>query len=89
MSKRILLSIGFLGVAWLIPAQAQELQQLTFAIGGGISAPLNPTSRYVGVSGNFVTGVGVNINKNNSIEKYPFTFDSSLMSINNSFEWVE
>ena len=68
MSKRILLPIGLLGVAWLIPAQAQELQQLTFAIGGGISAPLNPTSRYVGVSGNFVTGVGVNINKNNSIE---------------------
>ena len=60
--------IGFLGVAWLIPAQAQELQQLTFAIGGGISAPLNPTAKYVGVSGNFVTGAGVNINKNSSIE---------------------
>jgi hypothetical protein len=68
MSKKILFCIGFLSVAWLAPLKAQELQLLTFAIGGGISAPLNPTAQYVGVSGNFVSGAGVNINKNNSIE---------------------
>lgn len=68
MSKRILFLIGLLSAAWLIPLQAEELQLLTFTIGGGVSAPLNPTARYVGVSGNFVTGAGVNINKDNSIE---------------------
>ena len=68
MSKRTMFLVGFLSAVWLIPVRAQELQMLTFAIGGGVSAPLNPTAKYVGVSGNFVTGAGVNINKNNSIE---------------------
>jgi hypothetical protein len=69
MSKRILLFIGFLSTGWLIPVQAaEELSLLTFAIGGGVSAPLNPTARYVGVSGNFITTAGVNINGRNSIE---------------------
>jgi hypothetical protein len=68
MSKKILMAVGFLSAVWLTSLQAEELQALTFSIGGGISAPLNPTARYVGVSGNFVTSAGVNINKNSSIE---------------------
>jgi len=68
MSKRILLFIGFLSTGWLIPVQAEELSLLTFAMGGGVSAPLNPTARFVGVSGNFITSAGVNINGRNSIE---------------------
>jgi len=68
MSKRIVLFVGLLSVVRWMPLEAEELEKLTFAIGGGVSAPLNPTARFVGVSGNFVTGVGVNMNKNNSIE---------------------
>jgi hypothetical protein len=68
MSKKILLFTSFLSVVWLIPAEAQEPQKLTAVIGGGITAPLNPTAKYVGVSGNFSTGVGVNFNKHSSIE---------------------
>jgi hypothetical protein len=51
-----------------VVVEADELEALTFAIGGGVSAPLNPTARYVGTSGNFVTGVGVNMNKHSSLE---------------------
>lgn len=68
MSNKFLFLIGFLSAAGLVPLEAQELKALTFDIGGGVSAPLNPTADFVGVSGNFLTGAGVNINKNNSIE---------------------
>lgn len=36
-------------------------------MGGGVSTPLNPTGQYVGVSGNFSTGVGYNLDKKNTI----------------------
>jgi hypothetical protein len=68
MPKKILYLLAFLSIIWLAPLQAEEIQKLTFDIGGGVSAPLNPIARYVGTSGNFVTGAGVNLNKNNSIE---------------------
>jgi hypothetical protein len=68
MSKKILLFVSFLSIACLIPIEAQEFEKVTAAIGGGVSAPLNPTAKNIGVSGNFVTGIGVNMNKNNSIE---------------------
>jgi len=42
MSKKILMAVGFLSAVWLTSLQAEELQALTFSIGGGISAPLNP-----------------------------------------------
>jgi hypothetical protein len=46
---------------------AQDYSKLNFEIGGGVTAPLNPTARYAGVSGNFVTGAGYNIDQHHSI----------------------
>jgi hypothetical protein len=68
MSKKLLSYIVALSTVWLVPLEAEEPQLFNFNIGGGISAPVNPIAKYVGVSGNFVSGAGVNINKNNSIE---------------------
>ena len=72
MSQTILISISFLTSAWLIPLVAQDqlddLRTLNFNIGGGLSVPINPTASFVGVSGNFATGVGANFNQHNSIE---------------------
>jgi hypothetical protein len=64
------MSTVLLCVAWLSPLHAQdpEFRRLNFNIGGGLSVPLNPTARYVGVSGNGTTGVGVNFDKHNSVE---------------------
>lgn len=62
--------IWLLGCALLFPLQAQdsELQLLNFNVGGGLTVPLNPTGRYLGVNGNAGSGVGANFNKHNSIE---------------------
>ena len=67
MTKRILISLGSLSVAWILPLTAQDYPKLNFNLGGGISTPLNPTGKYVGVNGNFVVGGGYNIDKSNSI----------------------
>ena len=63
-------STVLLCAAWLSPLHAQdpEFRRLNFNIGGGLSVPLNPTARYVGVSGNGASGVGVNFDKHNSVE---------------------
>src|SRR5690242_6313281 len=68
MSKKLFSYIVALSTVWLVPLEAEELQLFNFNIGGGISAPLNPIARFVGVSGNFVSGAGVNLNKHSSIE---------------------
>jgi hypothetical protein len=67
MSKRVLISIILLSTAGLMGLQAQDFSKFNFNIGGGITTPLNPTSDFVGISGNFVVGAGYNINKKNSI----------------------
>jgi hypothetical protein len=70
MSRIISAFIWLLGSALLFPLQAQdsELQLLNFNVGGGLTVPLNPTGRYLGVNGNAGSGVGANFNKHNSIE---------------------
>lgn len=67
MSEKVLVSIGLMAVAGLMPLQAGDLDRLNFNIGGGISAPLNPLGAYAGVSGNFSLGAGYNINKSDSL----------------------
>ena len=70
MLRTISAFIWLLGCALLFPLQAQdsELQLLNFNVGGGLTVPLNPTGRYLGVNGNAGSGVGANFNKHNSIE---------------------
>jgi hypothetical protein len=70
MSRIISALIWLLGCAVLFPVRAQdsELQLLNFTVGGGLSVPLNPTARFLGVNGNAETGMGANFNKYNSIE---------------------
>jgi hypothetical protein len=70
MSGRSSALISLLGAACLFPlrAQDQELQMLNFNVGGGLSVPLNPTGRYLGVNGNAGSGMGANFDKHNSIE---------------------
>ena len=60
----------FLCAAWFSPlrGQDQELRRLNFNIGGGLSVPVNPTARYVGVNGNGAAGVGVNVDRYSSLE---------------------
>jgi hypothetical protein len=58
---------GVLAAVMIAPLHADDFKKFNFNIGGGVSTPLNPTGRYVGVSGNFVTGAGYNIDKHNSI----------------------
>src|SRR4051794_14648623 len=67
MSATILISLGLLSAASIIPLQAQDIPKLAFNIGGGISTPLNPTGKYAGVSGNFTAGTGYSLDRNNSI----------------------
>jgi len=59
-----------LGCAVLFPVQTldSEFQLINFNVGGGLSVPLNPTGRFLGVNGNADTGMGANFNKYNSIE---------------------
>jgi hypothetical protein len=67
MSKRIWTLCALLGVGWTLPVSAQDFSKLNFNIGGGPSTPLNPTGQFAGVSGNFDTGIGYNIDRKNSI----------------------
>ena len=61
MSRMIFAFIGLLGCALLFPLQAQdsEHQLFNYNVGGGLSVPLNPTGRYLGVDGNAGSGMGV------------------------------
>ena len=52
----------------LVRAQTDaDESRINSSLGGGLSAPLNPTARLAGVSGNAVAGVGYNINRRNSL----------------------
>ena len=66
-SRRIVVSLALIGVAVLLPLQAQDYSKFAFNMGGGITTPLNPTGAYAGVSGNYVVGAGYNINKSNAV----------------------
>lgn len=70
MVRRTAAMIVFLCAGWLalLHAQDQELRRLNFNVGGGLSIPLNPTARSVGVNGNATTGLGANIDRHNSVE---------------------
>ena len=71
MSKKFAILIGLSIAASTIPLEAQnvpaDLTKFNFNIGGGVDTPLNPIGRYVGVSGNFLLGAGVNIDKHSGI----------------------
>jgi hypothetical protein len=67
VGKKILILAGLVAAASRPPLCAQDYSKLAFNIGGGISTPLNPTANYIGVSGNFETGAGYNIDKHHSI----------------------
>lgn len=69
MSKRTLITIGLFSAACLtMEAQSQnEDGKFSFNMGGGLSVPLNPTARFVGVGGSFLGGGGYNIDQHSSI----------------------
>ncbi len=67
MCKKIAVSLSLLGAVWIMPLHGQDYSKFAFNIGGGVTAPLNPTAQYAGVSGNFAAGAGYNISKRNSI----------------------
>jgi Outer membrane protein beta-barrel domain len=70
MSKTVSALIWLLGCALLFPLYAEDSEHelFNFNVGGGLTVPLNPTGRYLGVNGSASSGVGVNFNRHNSIE---------------------
>jgi Outer membrane protein beta-barrel domain len=67
MFKKIMISVGLLAPVCVPLVHADDFSKLAFNIGGGVSTPLSPTSDFVGISGNFDTGAGYNIDKSNSV----------------------
>jgi len=69
VSNTILITIGLFSVACMtMRAQSQnEEGKFNFTMGGGLSVPLNPAARFVGVGGSFLSGSGYNIDQHNSI----------------------
>jgi hypothetical protein len=70
MSKKTVFTIGLLSTVWMIPLHAQHQTEdgtFNFSMGGGLSVPLNPTAKYAGVGGSFITGGGFNLNQHSSI----------------------
>src|SRR5215813_10115982 len=65
MPKNVMFAIILLGTISISPMLGQS--RLALNIGGGVTAPLNPTGAYAGVSGNFNIGAGYNLNNKNSI----------------------
>src|ERR1700722_13763334 len=70
MSKAFSALIWLLGCAQLFPLYAEDSEHelFNFNVGGGLTVPLNPTGRYLGVNASANSGVGVNFNKHSSIE---------------------
>ena len=68
---RVDMNKSFVAVALIlegvVPLSAQDVPRPNFNVGGGVSTPLNPTTRYAGISGNFATGAGYNFDRHNSI----------------------
>jgi hypothetical protein len=70
MLKKIMLSLVMMGLLLVVPAMAQDhskFDKFTFSAGAGVTAPLNPTAHYTGVSGNFVVGAGYKLSPKSSI----------------------
>ena len=67
MSIRFLVLLGLFIGACNLTLQAQEESKLNTSLGVGVTAPLNPTARYAGVSVNTVVGAGYNFNKHHSL----------------------
>ena len=65
MSKRLWSVAALLATASTF-CTAQD-GRLNFNVGGGIGVPLNPTANYAGVGGNFIAGIGENLDANNAI----------------------
>jgi hypothetical protein len=78
MSKRVLILICLV-LLWTRPGRAQdnpgppdrvltaENSPFNFHIGGGFGVPLNPTSKFAGLSGAFQVGAGPNLNEHSSL----------------------
>jgi len=67
MSKTFWISTALITATFVPSIAAQDASKLTANMGGGLTTPVNPTARFAGLSGNFVTGVGYNINNKNAI----------------------
>lgn len=67
MFERSLLSAGLLTIIGIVPMCGQDLRKFNFNIGGGMTAPINPTAQFVELSGNFALGAGYNLGKHHSI----------------------
>jgi hypothetical protein len=63
----ICMKLCLTGAGLLCQLNAQEYDKLNFNVGAGVSAPVNPTAAFAGVSANFVAGAGYNLNKKNSL----------------------
>ena len=50
ISRKLLICLGFVGVASVVPLPAQDYSKFAFNMGGGITTPLNPTGAYAGVA---------------------------------------
>jgi hypothetical protein len=61
--KKIVIFASLLTAVSAVPLCADDFIKLAFDIGGGVSTALNPTAQFAGISGNFVTGAGYNIDK--------------------------
>jgi len=64
---RIAVLASLLATAAVATASAEDYRRLVFNVGGGVSNPLGPTSRWAGVSSNINTGVGYAFNDHSSV----------------------
>jgi hypothetical protein len=67
MSKFVLIPTILLIAATSNPCAAQDDPKLNVNFGAGVTTPLNPTAQYAGLSGNFLAGVGYNINRKHAL----------------------
>jgi hypothetical protein len=67
MSVKFLIALSVTSAVSIVQLHAQSHNRFAFNVGGGVTAPLNPTAAYSGVSGNFLLGAGYNINNKSSI----------------------
>jgi len=74
-TQNVALMITFCFVGWMTSLRAQnppaqnepDYSKFAFEIGSGVSAPLNPTGNFAGVSVHFVGGMGYNISSTSGI----------------------
>ncbi len=66
MPGKLRITAILLSAMGALPVCGQDFSKLNFNIGGGMTAPLNPTANYIELSGNFTFGAGYNVNKHHS-----------------------